>query len=109
MPEMPIDYGAYREIDLTLVTRRDAGMITDIHSRSSIQVGSSTHLIQEIDLRLPRFALPLKKGDRTRRIPREAWRDPLLTGQIMALLIDSLQKSVHGLPVHAHEYAPRLG
>ena len=66
-------------------------------------------MIQEIDFRLPRFACRTGKGSVTRSIPRDAWRDPLLKSHMLAILIDTLQKSIHGTPVHYHEYSAAPG
>ena len=58
MPELPIDYSVYREIDLTLISAEWLRTVENIRSRTGIQVGASTHIIQETTLCLPRFALP---------------------------------------------------
>ena len=57
-PGLPLDYSAYREIDLALVSAEWLGTVDNIRPRSGIQGGSNTHLVQEITFCLPRFALP---------------------------------------------------
>ena len=79
MPALPIDYSAYREIDLTLISAEWLRTVENIRSRTGIQVGASTHIIQETTLCLPRFALP-KKSVTRRGIPRQVLRDPEYRG-----------------------------
>ena len=69
-PPYPIDYTAYREIDLTLISEDSAAMVENIRSRPNIEIGASTHLIQQIELCIPRFAFPRRRAGKPRGIPR---------------------------------------
>ena len=72
IPSHSIDYTAYLDIDLTLISERSAQMVEIIRSRSIVQVGSRTHLIQQGDFAF--LASPYLGGEKRRAT---AFRDRL--------------------------------
>ena len=100
----PLDYSKHRELDHTLITAKHRAAVVDVRSRQYLQIGKTTHYIQEVQLRVPIFRRQPRQP--SRRLPAAVWQDATLSGLVYAKLLESLQQKLHTNPVHVHSYEP---
>ena len=98
-----VDYAVHKELDHTLISIGYQRNLHDIRSRQTLQVGRTTHFIQELLLTPPLFKRTPRPTPPT--LPRTVWDDVDLAGATMAALLDSLQQRMRMLPTHVHVYS----
>ena len=99
-----VDYAVHKELDHTLINIGYERALQDIRSRQHLQVGRTTHFIQELLLTPPLFKRTSCPTSPT--LPRTVWDDVDLAGATMAALLNSLQQRMLSLPTYAHVYSP---
>ena len=102
----PLDYSKHRELDHTLINACSRSSVQDVRSRQTLQIGRTTHYIQEVHLRVPIFRRRPRPAPRG--FPRAVWQDSELCSLVLANLIDTLERRLYGDPqiVNVHLYDP---
>ena len=102
----PLDYSKHRELDHTLISACSRSSVQDVRSRQTLQIGRTTHYIQEVHLRVPMFRRRPRPAPRG--FPRAVWQDSELCSMVLANLIDTLERRLYGHPqiVNVHLYDP---
>ena len=95
-----LDFTIHRELGHTMISGEYAYMVQDVISRRFEQVGKTAHFCQEVILRIPKLHRTPKAPKL--RLPKIAWRDATIRGELHARLTEKLTMLLATQASHVH-------